>query len=164
MLIHVIHGTDNTAIWLGADEIRTCHRVGSGPRQGSSILFDEHNYKWSIQQGGLSDSIENMLAFISIICGVVVSLYFYRLNISAMSEHGFDWLREKTIGWSHTPPVNKIDTHHHCVPPFYAKGEILISAKRFDSPKLTLQQPSKSKVAIQVAGQLPTGVRWLPSC
>ncbi|KAJ5385296.1 hypothetical protein N7517_003207 [Penicillium concentricum] len=39
-----------------------------------------------------------------------------------MSEHTFDWLREKTIGWSHTPPVNKIDTHHHCVPPFYAKA------------------------------------------
>lgn len=104
------------------------------PAQGSSILFDEHNYKRSVQQGGLSDSIENMLAFISIICGVVVFLYFYRLNISAMSEHGFDWLREKTIGWSHTPPVNKIDTHHHCVPPFYAKGEILIKAKQFNSP------------------------------
>ncbi|KAJ0421525.1 hypothetical protein BJY00DRAFT_300906 [Aspergillus carlsbadensis] len=39
-----------------------------------------------------------------------------------MSEHTFDWLREKTIGWSHTPPINKIDTHHHCVPPFYAKA------------------------------------------
>ncbi|OOQ89684.1 putative 2-amino-3-carboxymuconate-6-semialdehyde decarboxylase [Penicillium brasilianum] len=39
-----------------------------------------------------------------------------------MSEHGLDWLQEKAIGWSHTPLVNKIDTHHHCVPPFYAKG------------------------------------------
>jgi hypothetical protein len=50
-----------------------------------------------------------------------------------MSEHGLDWLRDKAIGWSHTPPVNKIDTHHHCVPPFYAKGEILISAKHLKS-------------------------------
>ncbi|KAL4991850.1 hypothetical protein BDW68DRAFT_184731 [Aspergillus falconensis] len=39
-----------------------------------------------------------------------------------MSEHAFAWLRDKAIGWSHTPPVNKIDTHHHCVPPFYAKA------------------------------------------
>ncbi|KAL3478867.1 hypothetical protein BJX99DRAFT_97228 [Aspergillus californicus] len=39
-----------------------------------------------------------------------------------MSEHTLDWLRGKAIGWSLTPPVNKIDTHHHCVPPFYAKA------------------------------------------
>ncbi|KAL2853406.1 hypothetical protein BJY01DRAFT_244027 [Aspergillus pseudoustus] len=39
-----------------------------------------------------------------------------------MTDHTLDWLGEKAIGWSHTPPVNKIDTHHHFVPPFYAKA------------------------------------------
>ncbi|KAJ5743725.1 hypothetical protein N7533_008595 [Penicillium manginii] len=39
-----------------------------------------------------------------------------------MGEHTLDWLREKAIGWSHTPPINKIDTHHHFVPDFYAKA------------------------------------------
>ncbi|KAJ5952567.1 uncharacterized protein N7479_010980 [Penicillium vulpinum] len=39
-----------------------------------------------------------------------------------MSEHAFDWLRGDAIKWGHTPPVNKIDTHHHFVPPFYAKA------------------------------------------
>ncbi|KAJ5414509.1 hypothetical protein N7509_001136 [Penicillium cosmopolitanum] len=38
-----------------------------------------------------------------------------------MAEHTLDWLREKATGWSHKPPVNKIDTHHHFVPDFYAK-------------------------------------------
>ncbi|KAE8317309.1 hypothetical protein BDV41DRAFT_561541 [Aspergillus transmontanensis] len=39
-----------------------------------------------------------------------------------MSEHTLDWVQDKAIGWSHTPPRNKIDTHHHCVPSFYAKA------------------------------------------
>ncbi|KAH8697706.1 putative 2-amino-3-carboxymuconate-6-semialdehyde decarboxylase [Talaromyces proteolyticus] len=39
-----------------------------------------------------------------------------------MSDHTLDWLAEKAIGWSHTPPINKIDTHHHIVPSFYAKA------------------------------------------
>jgi hypothetical protein len=79
----------------------------------------------------LSNFMFNMLALISILFAVVLFLYFYKPNITAMSEHGLDWLQDMAIGWSHTPPVNKIDTHHHCVPPFYAKGEILISAKLF---------------------------------
>lgn len=43
---------------------------------------------------------------------------------STMTERALDWLRDKAVGWSHSPPVNKIDTHHHCVPPFYAKGRL----------------------------------------
>ncbi|KAL3444393.1 hypothetical protein BJX65DRAFT_319998 [Aspergillus insuetus] len=64
-----------------------------------------------------------MLALISVPVALLVVTYLCRPSLlTIMSEHTFDWLREKTIGWSHTPPVNKIDTHHHCVPPFYAKA------------------------------------------
>lgn len=55
---------------------------------------------------------------------LLVLLYFVNLDIfSAMSDHALDWLAGKAIGWSHTPPVNKIDTHHHFVPFFYAQGK-----------------------------------------
>lgn len=71
-----------------------------------------------------------MLTLISIPVGLLLFLYFYKPAIfSTMSEHTLDWLQEKAIGWSHRPPVNKIDTHHHCVPPFYAKGKFSMSAK-----------------------------------
>ena len=53
----------------------------------------------------------------------LIALYFYLSSIlNNMSEHALDWLRDKAIGWTHKPPVNKIDTHHHLVPSFYAKG------------------------------------------
>jgi hypothetical protein len=56
----------------------------------------------------------------------LIILYFRKFEIfRTMGEHTLDWLREKAIGWSHTPPINKIDTHHHFVPDFYAKGKIL---------------------------------------
>lgn len=71
-----------------------------------------------------------MLAFIPVLVAILLFLYLYKPSIfCTMSEHSLDWLRDKAIGWSHTPPVNKIDTHHHCVPPFYAKGEVLIIVK-----------------------------------
>ena len=55
---------------------------------------------------------------------LLVLLYFVNPDIfSVMSDHAVDWLAEKAIGWSHTPPVNKIDTHHHFVPSFYAQGK-----------------------------------------
>ncbi|OQE37182.1 hypothetical protein PENCOP_c010G00510 [Penicillium coprophilum] len=64
-----------------------------------------------------------MLAFILAPVAVLIVLYLCKPSIfCSMSEHTFDWLREKAIGWSHTPPVNKVDVHHHCVPPFYAKA------------------------------------------
>lgn len=49
-----------------------------------------------------------------------------------MTDRALDWLRDKAVGWSHSPPVNKIDTHHHCVPRFYAKGMLyyLFNASR----------------------------------
>lgn len=106
-----------------------------------------------------------MLIFISIPVALLLFLYIYHPAIfSAMSEHSLDWLQEKAIGWSHTPPVNKIDTHHHCVPQFYAKGKISISAQFLDPHKITLPQRLRIKEATQVAGQLPTGARWLQSC
>lgn len=42
-----------------------------------------------------------------------------------MSDHNniLDWLQDKARGWAHMPPATKIDTHHHYVPSFYAKGE-----------------------------------------
>ncbi|KAF9893636.1 hypothetical protein FE257_010948 [Aspergillus nanangensis] len=39
-----------------------------------------------------------------------------------MVDHSLDWLQSKAIPWSHSPPINKIDTHHHFVPAFYAKA------------------------------------------
>lgn len=64
----------------------------------------------------------------------VLLLLFYRYirNLfDIMAEHALDWLREKAIGWSHTPPVNKIDTHHHFVPSFYAQG-FIVSINNYD--------------------------------
>lgn len=65
------------------------------------------------------------MLFVSMTLVVLLSLlYLCKPRIlSAMSDHAFDWLAEKAIGWSHKPPVNKIDTHHHVVPSFYAKGK-----------------------------------------
>lgn len=42
--------------------------------------------------------------------------------LSDISDRTMDWLQEKALGWVQAPPVNKIDTHHHFVPDFYAKG------------------------------------------
>ncbi|OBT65741.1 hypothetical protein VE03_03347 [Pseudogymnoascus sp. 23342-1-I1] len=39
-----------------------------------------------------------------------------------MADHAYDWLQAKAIGWIPSPPVDKIDTHHHFVPDFYAKA------------------------------------------
>ncbi|OBT43628.1 hypothetical protein VE00_05228 [Pseudogymnoascus sp. WSF 3629] len=39
-----------------------------------------------------------------------------------MADHVYDWLQAKAMGWIPSPPVNKIDTHHHFVPDFYAKA------------------------------------------
>lgn len=66
-----------------------------------------------------------MLVLISIPVALIIFVYIHKLPIfSRMGEHGLDWLQDKAIGWSHKPPVNKIDTHHHIVPSFYAKGKI----------------------------------------
>jgi len=43
--------------------------------------------------------------------------------MSNMADHALDWLQDKAIGWIPSPPVNKIDTHHHFVTDFYAKGK-----------------------------------------
>lgn len=43
--------------------------------------------------------------------------------LSKMSDKALDWLQDKTLGWMDAPPTNKLDTHHHFVPPFYSKGE-----------------------------------------
>lgn len=71
-----------------------------------------------------------MWAIIGIPVAVLLILYRCKPSIfSTMSEHTLDWVRDKAIGWSHTPPRNKIDTHHHCVPSFYAKGRISINSQ-----------------------------------
>ena len=43
-----------------------------------------------------------------------------------MADHGYDWLLDKAIGWPPGPTMNKIDTHHHFVPEFYADGMSLL--------------------------------------
>lgn len=53
---------------------------------------------------------------------LLLLVYLINVNHCNMTDRALDWLRDKAVGWSHSPPVNKIDTHHHCVPPFYAKG------------------------------------------
>lgn len=81
--------------------------------------------------------IITMMILVLASVAIISLLYLYKPTIfSEMSEHSLDWLRDKAIGWSHTPPVNKIDTHHHCVPSFYAKGKILISD--YSSKSLTV--------------------------
>ncbi|PVH72453.1 putative 2-amino-3-carboxymuconate-6-semialdehyde decarboxylase [Cadophora sp. DSE1049] len=39
-----------------------------------------------------------------------------------MTDHVLDWLKDKAFGWVPSPDENKIDTHHHFVPEFYAKA------------------------------------------
>ena len=73
-------------------------------------------------------AVITMLASISVSVALILVAYLCKPRLFIpMIEHTLDWLREKSIGWSHTPPVNKIDTHHHCVPPFYAKGRLILS-------------------------------------
>lgn len=67
-----------------------------------------------------------MLSFISVPLGLPLLTSRCKSDLfNTMSEHTLDWLRERAMGWNHTPPVNKIDTHHHCVPPFYAQGKLI---------------------------------------
>lgn len=56
---------------------------------------------------------------------VLIFVSYIRAIFSAMSDRVTDWVLEKALGWPTRPPVNKIDTHHHYVPPFYAKGILL---------------------------------------
>lgn len=43
-------------------------------------------------------------------------------GMTSLKDQAHDWVADKTFGWPGQPPVNKIDTHHHMVPSFYAKG------------------------------------------
>lgn len=73
-----------------------------------------------------------VIMFTLVLAPIAILIFLYNCKPSiftTMGEYSFDWLREKAIGWSHTPPVNKIDTHHHCVPPFYANGKIVITVR-----------------------------------
>lgn len=54
-----------------------------------------------------------------------------RQLLSNMADHVYDWLQAKAMGWVPSPPVNKIDTHHHFVPDFYAKGLLTDHRKIF---------------------------------
>jgi hypothetical protein len=62
-----------------------------------------------------------MLTMLLSSVAILVLVYFSNVSHFSMTERALDWLQDKAVGWSHSP-VNKIDTHHHCVPPFYAKG------------------------------------------
>ncbi|KAJ5092618.1 2-amino-3-carboxymuconate-6-semialdehyde decarboxylase [Penicillium alfredii] len=54
----------------------------------------------------------------------LLPVFWYLLsnNFSNMSDRAMDWLQDKALGWIDAPPVNKVDTHHHFVPEFYAKA------------------------------------------
>lgn len=39
-----------------------------------------------------------------------------------MDDRVSDWLQDIAISWIPPPPINKIDTHHHFIPNFYAQG------------------------------------------
>lgn len=39
------------------------------------------------------------------------------------SEKTVDWLSKDALPWPKNVPVNKVDTHHHWVPPQYAQGK-----------------------------------------
>lgn len=45
-------------------------------------------------------------------------------------EDAMDWLQNPTIGFPDQASVDKIDTHHHFVPKFYAKGVAWLSVQR----------------------------------
>ena len=46
--------------------------------------------------------------------------------LSSASAMASDMIQSQMFGWPEQPAVNKIDTHHHIVPDFYAKGSSLI--------------------------------------
>jgi hypothetical protein len=52
--------------------------------------------------------------------------------------------------------ANRIDCHHHFVTDFFAKGE---PPPRLPLLTLTVEQPSKTQAAVQMAGTCPRG-RW----
>ena len=65
-----------------------------------------------------------MLTLLLTPVALLLIIYFRKTSLfNIMSEHALAWLQDKAVGWGVIPPVNKIDTHHHCVPPFYAKGK-----------------------------------------
>lgn len=64
----------------------------------------------------------SLVASIPILSLLAIVIYSYHNTFSIMSDHLVDWLQDKALGWSHHPPANKIDTHHHFVPPFYSKA------------------------------------------
>ncbi|KAI1324743.1 amidohydrolase 2 [Xylariaceae sp. FL0255] len=43
-------------------------------------------------------------------------------SMAVLKDQAQDWLLDKTVGWPEQPTINKIDTHHHFVPPFYAEA------------------------------------------
>ncbi|GFF29407.1 2-amino-3-carboxymuconate-6-semialdehyde decarboxylase [Aspergillus udagawae] len=66
-----------------------------------------------------------------------------------MPDHLMDWLQDKALGWSYRPPVNKVDTHHHFVPPFYRKGSSLAC--------MNVAHQLTRNVAVEDAGGDPSG-------
>ncbi|GFF44909.1 2-amino-3-carboxymuconate-6-semialdehyde decarboxylase [Aspergillus udagawae] len=66
-----------------------------------------------------------------------------------MPDHLMDWLQDKALGWSHRPPANKVDTHHHFVPPFYRKGHSLAC--------MNVAHQLTRNLAIEDAGGDPSG-------
>ncbi|KAI2623674.1 hypothetical protein GGS21DRAFT_533688 [Xylaria nigripes] len=43
-------------------------------------------------------------------------------GMTMLKHQAQDWLVDKALGWPEQPIINKIDTHHHMVPDFYAKA------------------------------------------
>ncbi|KAI0144423.1 amidohydrolase 2 [Xylariaceae sp. FL1272] len=43
-------------------------------------------------------------------------------SMAVLKDQAQDWLLDKALGWPEQPLVNKIDTHHHMVPAFYAEA------------------------------------------
>lgn len=65
-----------------------------------------------------------MIYQLTILVSLVPCIYYLRARgtFANMVDHVTDFLLEKTLGWPSGVAVNKVDTHHHYVPSFYAKG------------------------------------------
>jgi hypothetical protein len=66
-------------------------------------------------------------AFLSMCTSRFLHFSFSTQQLCRMVDHVYDWLQDKTLGWVKNIPQSKIDTHHHFVPDFYAKGMPAIS-------------------------------------
>lgn len=71
-----------------------------------------------------SDIPSNMLHLLSISLVLLFSVCIFGLESGReMAGKAADWLQDHALQWIDAPPLNKVDTHHHYVPSFCAKGK-----------------------------------------